>query len=82
MLNPSSFDDTISPDTGRKLIEGGDVCGWNSGPLDLLGYRCSATIAGPSSRYQNAPIDIGRHQFTGDLSAQPFRLSYGCHYTR
>src|SRR4029453_2846507 len=54
-----------------EVVDGRDHSHRNSDPLDLLGYRCAATIARSSGGDEQRPIDARGLEAGGDVAPGP-----------
>ena len=53
-----------------EVIDGGDHADGDTGALDFLGDRCTATIAGASRGHQETAVNPAVDKVLGDAAAQ------------
>src|SRR6516162_11754576 len=73
VLDARATDHTVGAGREREVVDGRDHPNGDADSLDLLGYRCAATIAGPSGGDEQGPVDAGRLEVGGDAAAVPRR---------
>src|SRR5712691_5930227 len=78
VLDPTAAHHPVGAGGQREVVDGRDQRDRDADPLDLLGDRCAATIAGPSGRDQQAPADLALKQLGRDALAEPPRRRDGC----
>src|SRR5438105_13100759 len=71
VLDPTATDDAVGAGGEGQVVDGRDEGDGDAGPLDLLGDRCAATIAGPSRRDEQAAADLALAQLRRDPLAEP-----------
>jgi hypothetical protein len=69
VLNSYPPHDTTRPHRKRDSRTRAHHRDWNTDPLDLFGYRCTAAIAAASGGDQQDGVYSGLFQFTGDSPA-------------